>query len=180
MYHVRFGQWETNSSSVHQIVIDLSENKEEYPTIMLISNKCIEESECELIAENFENDFKFANAKLNFIFRVITSDDAPTRTAMLCLQNLLKMFAEHGIDISIDDKVFRESGWNYSDTATEIDSIITDILVDEKWDLLSDFVFNHKSGFLQEHNGIFYSDEENSHLYHEYDTTKFMIVTGPY
>ena len=179
MYNVRVSQWETNSSSVHQLVIDLSENKEEYPMMMVINQKCIEASECELIAENFENDFKFANAKLNFIFNVITSDDVPTRKAMLCLQNLLKMFAEHGIDISIDDKVFRED-WSYSNTASEIDSMIVDILFDEKWDLLNDFVFNRKSGFLQEYNGIFYSDEEHSHLYHEYDESKFMIVTGPF
>ena len=166
MYNVRVGQWETNSSSIHQLVISLVGDKVEYPKEMTIfyTDNIVTKDDHRL--EKYIKEGKtFAEAKLSYIFSTLLDYDNGT-SAFFYVMEMIDLFAEHGIKLIIDKESFYLNGnkvaFNGADSALVIQDAFVDMIIEKKWDLLTAFIFNDDSCVLQE-----WDWEEESRFYDE-------------
>ena len=175
---IRFGQWETNSSSVHQIVIKYN-GEEHIPADILISNK-------DPLNGNYYRDqttIKFAYDKLNIIISAILNYEnedwppVPANERFYAMFNLIDMLKELGIKVSIDKESFIET--KYCELAADIIENLYLIAKDRSIEKLSAFLFNDESYFATEDNNIYY-EGMHSILTKETTNENQFIVTDDY
>ena len=181
MYNVRVGQWETNSSSIHQLVISLVGDKVEYPKEMTIfyTEDIVTKNDHRL--EKYIKEGKtFAEVKLSYVFSTLLCDDDHDdgTSSFFHVMEMIDLFAEHGIKLIIDKESFYLNGdkdaFNGVDSVLIIQDAFVDMIIEKKWDLLSAFIFNDDSCVLQE-----WDWEEESRFYDEGKINKdeMLLVT---
>lgn len=155
---IRFGQWETNSSSVHQLVIPLEDI--EIPNENLI-----------IRSKEIYNDYVCTTQeKLDLLVFCIT-DGTYTDTPLYNMARLISMLKENGIQYTFDIESFKQRSYGY--ISSEIQSAFVDIVYNGNFKMLFKYLFGNSSFISVDNN----EPDRNPLFYNEGSNNEKMVIT---
>lgn len=173
--HVRWGQFETNSSAIHQLVIHRKDPQlTDKPDKLIIRRTDVE-------LGSYTTHIEGAQDKLDFVVACILSSSTygDKAEAFYYMLTLISTLQDYDVHVEVDADSFKESA--YSAIACEIMDQVT-VMADEDPDKLIRFIFDPASNVRSVDNNSVTEWGEYIGLINEKDPTynEYDVITDHY
>lgn len=173
--HARWGQWETNSSSIHQAII----HRKDPQLTDKPENLIVRKTDVDL--GSYTTSIEGAQFKLDFVVGCILSSSkyGDKSEGFYYLLSLVSMLQDYGVSVEIDKDSFKESAW--ASVAEEITDQMTTMSVEDA-DKLARFLFDPASEIRSVNNNDVNELGEYKYLLNESDPSynDFDVITDHY